>query len=754
MSDFKDKPFKDKKNHFIIPENEVEKVEHKPRFIPTPKNINAQERGTVLKKGFNSILKRRTENNTSEILDDIVVFKMNTTEDEKLDDRSNFQKVFKDNNLKINALNNNNEAIVSTTLNFFSDFEAKLEAYITSSGKSSSFFEVIEGIDTLDNENKKTERLKSSSFNESVQDIQITLIPGFEKEVYNKVERHLKDKIISLEGEVIKDNFYLSDHTPILRVYLPSSAINEICNQDLVFKMDSTPYYSAESSSKRNDESSENIFNDCEIELRDDLPIICILDDGIQFPESLQELIVGDWVAGDIKNIPSEHGTKVASRAIFGDNLYNQIQSKKLTPKVKVINAVISDGGMIAEPDLIDRIRNAVADIHETTKIFNLSFNTDCPFNDFSVGNLAYELDLLTKKYDVVFTIPTGNHSRWEDKELLTEIVQDPSTILASPAESFYCVTVGGIVNDYHSSSVSEKEGIAPFSRIGPGFTGSLKPDLVYPGGNVYHEKTIRYIAANSAAYVINKDGQIELEFGTSFAAPLAAADLAILANKNTNEDAKVAKALLIHHAKKTPPMIDLILNDYHEDCDNLYGKGTGDVELAGFSTASEATYIRKGSMSRLLKERVGFYMPSNISSQSRRGNSIIKVKVTCISEPPIRNTMGKEYLRGYIDTSFHYINSKNTPEVKNPKGKFGRKKWHNTHHFSQTFSMFNPGDWQIWLTLYSKPEVENDETIDYILIVTIEDITGQNIDIYEGIQMEALGRFHVLNEVEQEVEV
>jgi hypothetical protein len=156
--------------------------------------------------------------------------------------------------------------------------------------------------------------------------------------------------------------------------------------------------------------------------------------------------------------------------------------------------------------------------------------------------------------------------------------------------------------------------------------------------------------------------------------------------------------------------------------------------------------------MSRLIKERVAFYMPTTIADYSRPKIPVAKVNVTCLFLAPMEQRLGYEYLRAYIDSSLHCINSKGTLETRNPPNKEGRNKWQPIQHYSQIFTAFDPGDWQIWLQLFTKPEVSNDEKIKYTLIVSIEDLTGEDVEVYGGIELESGSRFRTLTEVHAEL--
>lgn len=82
-----------------------------------------------------------------------------------------------------------------------------------------------------------------------------------------------------------------------------------------------------------------------------------------------------------------------------------------------------------------------------------------------------------------------------------------------------------------------------------------------------------------------------------------------------------------------------------------------------------------------------------------------------------------------------------------NPKIKEGRKKWDTCYHFENVFSSFETGDWEIWLELFIRWEVDETLNVPYALSITIEDLT-KTLDFYSEIEVEAQGRFRPINTV------
>ncbi|MCM3239104.1 S8 family serine peptidase [Heyndrickxia oleronia] len=743
------------KPHIWIPDTEVDYVDYDPQARPKPLEINHFEHGQKLSQGLDMI-KNTHQKKKTPISDDIVIFKVELHDGEKVDSRGDYQRIFKDNNLNINAIKKSNIAVVSTRPNDLKKLNEKLAKYIEKNGKSADFFQYVKSFSELKQQDKETKDFIKvmEDDNENKQDIQLTLIPNLDSEIYSKMFKFIEEKISEANGQIIGEPYFLSNNTPVYRVLMPSSGVNLLADQEIVYQVGLTPFFG---NKNRGGGSNKIDISKIDVEFTEDpseLPIVCVLDDGIDLPDNLADCIAGRWYPDDISAPTTcKHGTKVASCAIFGDKLKQQISDQLLTPSVRVIDAVITDGrSKLAEPDLIRRIKKAVHDIKDVTKIFVLSFNQLTPIDDENISNISYELDNLMREYNIQFVLPTGNHNLWEHYTSLDDVVDDDSGKIASPGESFFGLTVGGLTNDENPFSISRKGELSPFSRFGLGFSRCQKPDVVYPGGNVYLKNGVKYITSGSM-YVINNKGFVELDYGTSYSAPIAAADLALLTQDIVSKDPFIAKALLIHHAQSVDDLADSRTLEEREMLARLYGRGKGDFLNAQESFRNRATYIRRGSMSRRKKQRVKFYMPSTIAAESKRKQPVVKVTVTCISMPPVDNSKGYEYIRAYIDTSLKCINTNNKTVTRNPVAKEGRKKWQHVHHFSQILTTFNPGDYQIWLQLYTKPEMEDQDEVEFITIVTIEDLTGNDIDIYGGIEQETNGRFNILTEVELNVE-
>ena len=152
-----------------------------------------------------------------------------------------------------------------------------------------------------------------------------------------------------------------------------------------------------------------------------------------------------------------------------------------------------------------------------SVRIINLSLGDPSqPFNRY-LSPWARLLDWLAYKYNLLFVVSAGNC--WEDiqlgvnadmfstltpNEIQTEIIKGIQLIerrrsLLSPAESMNSLTVGSIHDD--SSTPAALVGPfdpyvdrflpSPYSRIGPGFRRSIKPEILVPGGRLLYRQRL-----------------------------------------------------------------------------------------------------------------------------------------------------------------------------------------------------------------------------------------------------------------------
>ncbi|WP_218015537.1 S8 family peptidase [Eremococcus coleocola] len=724
-----------RRNHLWIPDEEVTRVDKKPTGRTTPRNISFTEHGQKLSSSLQSI-KQAIENvSEDDSLSDtgLMIFKVELPDGEKIKDKKD---LFTSTGMEVKVVKSENKAVIATTENQFQSLKKRIDDY-TRSGSGKTYFDYIEDFKPYLGSEKNSSSLKKTTCSDLVSDsldIQLMLVPNLREEIYDLAIQRLVEKIGDRDGIIQEELYYLSDNTPVIRVIIPSNSLFHYENDSAIYRIEETDFFSADVASKDAIDLNELELDDSV--LIDKLPIVTVLDSGVNFPEGLEPLILHHWTDGSSGG-DSEHGTKVASRVAF-KYICDQLPSTKITPRTRIIDCNILDGSVPVNV-FIKRIQNAVATFCDISKIYNLSANASSPIEGDEMSILGYELDALQLKRNVQFVISAGNHQLWSTESCLEDILDDDDSRVSAPADSMLSVVVGATSGETHPNSLSAINEVSSYSRIGSGFNGFSKPDLTAYGGCITCIAGSVSVPEDKYSLLLDKNGQLTPDAGTSFTAPVVAGDFAEILGIIPNQDILLAKVLLYHNAMPIWDE-DSITDEELAYTHNLYGRGLSNVDESKYSSPSKVTFVRTGTLNKVTKERVTIYMPEILAAQV--GRNVAKVSVTCISMPPVDRTKGTEYLGAYIRASLKKSSSDGRLKPVKQDFKVGRQKWDVCHQFTKLFSKFEAGDWQIWLELFSRWDEENID-VPYALAVTIEDVSN-TLDVYS--EIEALNRYRAIN--------
>ena len=720
-----------RRNHLWIPDEEVTRVDKKPTGRTTPRNISFTEHGQKLSSSLQSI-KQAIENvSEDDSLSDagLMIFKVELPDGEKIKDKKD---LFTSTGMEVKVVKSENKAVIATTKSQFQSLKKRIDDY-TCSGSGKTYFDYIEDFKPYLGSEKNSSSLQKTTCSDVVPDsldIQLMLVPNLREEIYHLAIKRLVEKIGDRDGIIQEEPYYLSDNTPVIRVIIPSNSLFHYENDSAIYRIEETDFFSADAASKDAIDLNELELDDSVF--IDKLPIVTVLDSGVNFPEGLEPLILHHWTDGTPGG-DSEHGTKVASRVAF-KYICDQLPSTKITPRTRIIDCNILDGSVPVNV-FIKRIQNAVATFCDVSKIYNLSANASSPIEGDEMSILGYELDALQLKRNVQFVISAGNHQLWSTESCLEDILDDDDSRVSAPADSMLSVVVGATSGETHPNSLSTINEVSSYSRIGSGFNGFSKPDLTAYGGCITCIAGSVSVPEDKYSLLLDKNGKLTPDAGTSFTAPVVAGDFAEILGIIPNQDILLAKALLYHNAMPIWDE-DSITDEELAYTHNLYGRGLSNVDESKYSSPSKVTFVRTGTLNKVTKERVTIYMPEILAAQV--GRNVAKVSVTCISMPPVDRTKGTEYLGAYIRASLKKSSSDGRLKQVQQDFKVGRQKWDVCHQFTKLFSRFEAGDWQIWLELFSRWDEENID-VPYALAVTIEDVSN-TLDVYS--EIEALNRY------------
>lgn len=724
------------RDHLWIPENEIDNVEKKPTGRSNQYELEHDDHGQKLSQGLQDIVDFFQHLQSSDSLDerDLITFKV------ILQDKEDFasQKDFIENEgLTINAVKDGTHAIVSAPRDVFGNLQGRVARYKEKGTKKD--FQYIQSFEPFTAEDKKATSIlryiKDNPDAISI-DVQIMLLPDMTPDVQQRAQTNITERIKHKKGILQGDPYKLTDGTSIIRASMSPRGLNEIAEDPRIYWVEKTIFFHEYQPS-----DISAITNGLKLDTNIDmtaLPAVVVLDDGVSLPAGLESIVPVHWQASGCTKGENfgKHGTPVASRVAFG-YVGMHMADNYLTPRARVIDAQITDSKNVPEDVVLKRIREAVETFSDVAKIFNFSYNAKTYIEGNEMSILGCEFDLLSRKYGIRFVISAGNHYLYRSQNTLKDIISDDDSRIAAPADSMLGIAVGAIVGCDHNGSLSKKNEIAPYSRRGPGFSGFYKPDLVAYGATQFKNDAV---PPDPYALCLSKTGYCA-PAGTSFTAPTVAGDLAQILTVVPNNNIGLAQALLYNGV--VPPYDRTAMEQDEMDlAGNLYGRGLSSPEISMHSSEDRITFLNSGTMNRLKKKRVKFYIPSVIADlKVKRGVKKLRVTVTCIAQPPVDRKKGSEYSAAYISASIHRLNANGKNVPSNPSISDNRNKWDTCYHFSNEYSSFHSGDWEVWLELYTRWGIADEEEIPYSLVITVEDLTTAG-NLYSETIRESAGRF------------
>jgi hypothetical protein len=504
---------------------------------------------------------------------------------------------------------------------------------------------------------KKDKILKIKLFNYQDIDLNNMLVRAFEE--------YCKQKNISFHsGRYSKDlNIYRIGNVTI-------DELNELKCFDGVLSIGAMPIYSV---------SADNLEEAPEISVKQPLkgkiyPTVGVLDTGIAKNTHLAPWVLDesstDYIEEDINK---SHGTFVAGVLLYGDELEGK-------PYIGLDGCKIFDATvfpdiskqMIYEDELIEHIKNVI-NRNSHIKIWNLSLGTDqeADLDDFS--DFAIELDKVQEQHNVLICKSAGNCNNFRKNA--------PRSRIAKSADTVRGLVVGSIAHDKKTNDLSDVNHPSPFTRVGPGPSYIIKPDIVHYGGNVSADGQITGVKSFSI------DDKVIKNAGTSFSTPRITALAAGLDNMLNEEfDPNLLKALIIHSAKYPEEMKMDIANK---------------IKLAGFglpANAKDILFNEPNEITLILQDTIekGTFInildfPYPKSMVDENGYYYGEITVTLVTSPVLAPSQKSEYCQSNIDVLFGSYDTKKERDVtkktiKNPIGAEGNKNLLRDELYSKKF--------------------------------------------------------------------
>jgi hypothetical protein len=263
-------------------------------------------------------------------------------------------------------------------------------------------------------------------------------------------------------------------------------------------------------------------------------PRIAIVDTGVPSDHVIlgsyrQGQYVTPYNAGGV----GQHGSVVASRALFGD-LNPSLSNSIPQPSLRFFDVNVAIGPNQIDDKLVIAALQAVVSTSPDIRVFNLSF--DCaPLALQSIVKkaeylrLAQDLDNFVFQNDVLVVVSAGNTEPGVQPTIpYPNQYGDPQWSLGAFASSFNSITCGCYVSQIpgFGALVRDIGWPSPFCRTGFGIADSYKPDFSAAGGNSNQNYSMD---PGMGVWGIDASGNWSERCGTSFAAPLLSREAAFV---------------------------------------------------------------------------------------------------------------------------------------------------------------------------------------------------------------------------------
>lgn len=413
---------------------------------------------------------------------------------------------------------------------------------------------------------------------------------------------------------------------------------------------------------------------------KDDAPRVCILDSGINTNHPLLKNAVAEsvsFVDGEDEFDLAGHGTQVAGIVLYG-SVEDCNKSDYWVPETWLFNGKILDKNCEFNIQTIEStlVKAVEYFVDLGCRIFNLSIgNENSPYDGKHIRGIAYILDLLARKHNVLFVVSVGNFRGCDDppvpaeswKEEYPEYLLGDHNRIIDPAPALSVLTVGSLAqhdatkgellrpDDIDHLAAAKASQPSPFTRHGPTVKGAIKPELVAFGGNFaspmrFEGKQWQFkdgepgILSLNAHFVGNT--LFSVCHGTSFSAPYITHLAARLLSNYPDASANLLRAILVNHAD----MPEECLSTFTEEVRKSYSKANGrrdpHVEIAGYGLINEENLYRSDESAVLLmaedaiaNDSYQFYELPLPEEFLRRKKSARELRVSLSYTPAVRTT-------------------------------------------------------------------------------------------------------------------
>jgi subtilase family protein len=558
-------------------------------------------------------------------------------------------------------------------------FRERLDAYGAGvpAGKKhpayAAFVSAVEAIGSVEPRDRIGLRLRDQGFSEAA-DFRDEVEKLLDVELWDLGDRTLREcKVLQLRaiveashGEVFDE--YIGPTISILRVRAQGELIRDLLSIDDVASLDAPP------------EPDALTAKALEADLGSlpplappdpDAPIIGIIDSGITTHPLIEDVLLGAIGAPERLGYADVwgHGTRMAGLAALGD-LRQQLAAGQLVRGARLCSAKVTNdkGDFDDRTSLPKQMREAITSLHTKfgCRIFVLALGDRLlPYDGGKVGAWAATLDELARELDVLICVASGNRkprSGTSSEEGITEYpryLTEATNRFFEPAGAVNVLTVGSVAHgpgidstfgaDAKVRAITRMREPSPFTRVGPGLGGAMKPDIVEYGGTLVYD-AVRMDLREGRSDDLPSAGLLTLHHrpvehlfatgsGTSCATALAALKAGQILRRLPRASANLLRALKATGANIPDEARECLGPLGEQAMRAVCGHGHVDLESAAYSDDSRVVLYAEDELP--FDYFAVYEVPIPQLFQVSKGRR--HVKVALAYDPPVRHTR-KDY--------------------------------------------------------------------------------------------------------------
>lgn len=370
--------------------------------------------------------------------------------------------------------------------------------------------------------------------------------------------------------------------------------------------------------------------------------------------------IEGDVSTADyVKN--GGHGTRVAGAILYPYGISSVEQPYQLPCFVR--NLRVLDKNNTLTHKLPAELMKEIVEDNEDCKIFNLSINSNVASRLKHMSSWAATIDSLINHNKVIFLISAGNIAKDNIRHYLgsglnyPDFLEEPFCRIANPAQSSFAITVGSInhasFDDADCLSLGIEDEVSPFSRVGTGIWGMIKPDVVEYGGGLTISKTGNIVSGKEAISpelirsTLNGGSAIGNDIvGTSFATPKVSHIVAQLLKLYPDEDVNLLRALVVQGAR----LSNIFFENPTSKSIRHFGYGIPSLERVTKNTHQRVTFYNVGEIRAEEGHIYSLNIPEFLRSPVEEYDILIEVTLSYTTRVRRTRQKTKSYLSSWLD--------------------------------------------------------------------------------------------------------